>query len=275
MKILVSLKRVADPDHADQIRPSAGGDAIDTTGLEWTLNPFDHYALEAALRLTEDGRAPKQRLGEVVVISLGPADTDVRLRNALAAGADRAIRVETTDEDLDGRLVARVLAAVVAEERPDLVLLGKQAADGDSNQVGQRLGELLDWPVAPFAVAIREDSRGLVVDRLVDGGLLRIRIGLPAVVTVDLAIVGPSAVRSHATDPSHQYQEGVRFASLLAVRQALKKPLVVRPLSALVADLSLGVRRVRATVAPRRQRGRRVESAAELVSCLVEEAKVL
>ena len=107
MKILVPLKRVADPDNANKVKIPASGDKIETTGLEWKPNPFDEYALEAALRLTENGKAPKQRLGEVVVVTLGPKECEQTLRSALATGADRAIRVDTTDEALDGRLVAR------------------------------------------------------------------------------------------------------------------------------------------------------------------------
>src|SRR5690606_9187496 len=119
----------------------------------WKLNPFDEYALEAALRLTEDG-AKRVRDGEVVVVTLGPKDTETQLRQALATGADRAIRVEAEDANLDGRLVAKALKALVEREKPDLVLMGKQAVDGDNNFVGQALAELLDYPMATFAATI-------------------------------------------------------------------------------------------------------------------------
>src|SRR6187551_454602 len=105
VKILVALKRVADPDNANKVRIVAGGERVDTGNLEWKLNPFDEYALEAALRLTEDGKAPKQRLGEVVAVTLGPKEVETNLRSALATGADRAIRIEAEDDKLDGRLV--------------------------------------------------------------------------------------------------------------------------------------------------------------------------
>ncbi len=275
MKILLSLKRVADLDRADRLRATGAGDDLDTTALDWQINPFDLHALEAALRLTEDGRTPRRRLGEVVVATLGPEEADTSLRNALGLGADRAVRVAVTDDALDGRLVSKALARLVAEERPDLVLLGKQTVDGDSGQVGQRLGTLLDWPVASFAVALRETDDGLVVERQVDGGLLRVHVQLPAVVTVDLAIVGPGAVRSRATGSAFEYGEGVRFPSLLAARQAQHKPLVVRHLDELVPPGDLGVRRVRAAVAPPRPRGQRVESVEELVARLADEARVL
>jgi electron transfer flavoprotein beta subunit len=191
VKVLVALKRVADPDNANKVKIAAGGAAIDTTGLEWKPNPFDEYALEAALRLTENGKAPKARLGEVVVVTLGPKETEQTLRDALATGADRAIRVEATDDQLDGQLVANALQALVDAEKPDLVLMGKQAVDGDSNQVGQILAERLDWPMATFAATIKEEEGALLVGREVDGGVLTLRVKLPAVVTVDLRIVAP------------------------------------------------------------------------------------
>ena len=116
MKVLVPLKRVSDPDNANKIKIAAGGAAVDTTGLEWKTNPFDEYALEAALRLTENGKAPKQRLGEVVVATLGPKECEQTLRAALATGADRAIRIEATDDALDGRLDRTVLAETVRSD---------------------------------------------------------------------------------------------------------------------------------------------------------------
>jgi len=158
VKILVPIKRVADPDNANKVRIGAGGQKIDTGNLEWKLNPFDEYALEAALRLNEDGKAPKARLGEVVVVSLGPKEVETNLRSALATGAERALRIDASDDQLDGRLVALALKKVVEEEKPDLILMGKQAVDGDSNQVGQILAELLDYPMATFAAKLRKPS---------------------------------------------------------------------------------------------------------------------
>jgi len=158
VKVLVALKRVADPDNANKVKVSPAGDALDTSGLEWKTNPFDEYALEAALRLTENGKAPKKREGEVVVVTLAPKEAETMLRAALATGADRAIRIEANDADLDGRLVAHALKAIALAEKPDLILLGKQAVDGDSNQVGQRLAELLDFPMATFAATIKEET---------------------------------------------------------------------------------------------------------------------
>ena len=124
MKILVALKRVSDPDNANKVKIPAAGDKIDTSGLEWKPNPFDEYALEAALRLTENGQQPKTRAGEVVVVTFGPKETETTLRAALATGADRAIRVDATDDALDGDLVARALKSIVDKEYPDVVLFG-------------------------------------------------------------------------------------------------------------------------------------------------------
>jgi electron transfer flavoprotein beta subunit len=230
MKVVVPLKRVADPDNVNKIKIGPSGDRVITTGLEWKINPFDEYALEAALRLTEDGRTPRQRAGEVLVVTLGPKETETTLRSALATGADRALRVDATDEELDGRLVALALKRVADQERPDLILMGKQAVDGDTNQVGQQLAELLDWPMATFAATIREEQGALLVGREVDGGVLTLRVRLPAVVTVDLRVVAPQSVYSLKTDPSFQYNEGVRFAALPAIMQAKRKPLATTTL---------------------------------------------
>jgi electron transfer flavoprotein beta subunit len=196
VKILVPIKRVADPDNANKIKVNASGQ-VDTSGLEWKMNPFDEYALEAALRLTENGAQNKQREGEVVVVTFGPKDVETTLRSALATGAARAIRVEPSEGDMDGRVLADALKALVELEKPDVILLGKQAVDGDSNQVGQMLAELLDYPMATFAATIEEEPSGkLVVGREVDGGVLRLRLTPPCVITVDLRVVAPASVYS-------------------------------------------------------------------------------
>jgi electron transfer flavoprotein beta subunit len=267
------MKRVADPDNANRIKISASG--IDTGGLEYKLNPFDEYALESALRLTEDGKAPKVRLGEVVVVTLGPKEAETQLRSALATGADRAIRIEANDDDLDGRLVARALEKVVGEESPDLVLMGKQAVDGDTNQVGQRLAEHLDWPMATFAATIHEEQGGVLVGREVDGGVLSLRLKLPALVTVDLRVVAPKSIYSLKTDRSFEYNDGVRFAPLPAIMKAKKKPLAVRPLAELVDDTALTTVYTRFEAPPERSAGVKVNDVAELVDKLANEAKAL
>lgn len=274
MKILVALKRVADPDNANKVKVAANGKSVETTGLEWKMNPFDEYALEAALRLTENG-ATKARDGEVVVVTVGPKDADATLRSALATGADRAIRIEADDEQLDGGIVASVLQKVVEEEKPDVILLGKQTVDGDTNQVGQLLAEKLDYPMATFAATIVEEGAGtLLVGREVDGGVLNVRLKPPCVVTVDLRIVAPKSVHSSKTDPSFAYGDGVRFAPLPAIMKAKKKPLDVKPLSA-VTPQSLTTTYEKFEPPKARKAGVIVKSVDELVDKLKNEARAL
>jgi len=276
VKILVPIKRVADPDNANKIKIAPGATAVDTTGLEWKMNPFDEYALEAALRLTENGKAPKTRLGEVVVVTMAPKEADTTLRAALATGADRAIRVDATDDQLDGKLVSEALRAIVAAEKPDLVLMGKQAVDGDSNQVGQRLAELLDWPMATFAATILEEAENvLLVGREVDGGVLSLRLRLPALVTVDLRIVASASVRSRHTEASFKHNEGVRFAPLPAIMAAKKKPLETKSLAELTGGAKLTSPYQNFEKPPQRKAGIKVKDVAELVSRLKNDAKVL
>ena len=277
MKVLVALKRVADPDNANKVKISAGADAVDTTGLEWKLNPFDEYALEAALRLTENGKAPKKREGEVIAVTIGPKEAETQLRSALATGADRAIRVEANDADLDGRLVALALKAIIDAEKPDLVLLGKQAVDGDSNQVGQRVAELLDWPMATFAATIKEETGSLLVGREVDGGVLTLRVKLPAVVTVDLRIVAPTSVLSKLTqaEAGFKHGDGVRFAPLPQIMAAKKKPLEVKPLADLVGGAQLATKYVKFERPAARAGGAKVKDVAELVEKLANVSKVI
>jgi electron transfer flavoprotein beta subunit len=276
VKVLVPIKRVADPDNANKIKIAASGNAVDTSGLEWKMNPFDEYALEAALRLTENGKAPKARIGEVIATTLAPKEAETTLRAALATGADRAIRVDASDEQLDGRLVALALKALVDSEKPDLVLMGKQAVDGDSNQVGQRLAELLDWPMATFAATIVEESENvLLVGREVDGGVLSLRLKLPAVVTVDLRIVAGTSVRSRHTEAAFKYNEGVRFAPLPAIMAAKKKPLDTKTLAELSGGATLTNPYSKFERPPQRKAGIKVKDVAELVARLIDEAKVL
>jgi electron transfer flavoprotein beta subunit len=276
VKILVQIKRVADPDNANKIKIAASGNAVETTGLEWKMNPFDEYALEAALRLNENGKAPKSRLGEVVVVTLAQKEAETTLRGALATGADRAIRIDAGDEQLDGRLVSQALAAIVASEKPDLVLMGKQAVDGDSNQVGQRLAELLDWPMATFAATVLEEAENvLLVGREVDSGLLSLRLKLPALVTVDLRIVSGTSVRSRHTEAAFKYNDGVRFAPLPAIMAAKKKPLDVKTLAELVPNAKLTNPYQRFERPAQRKAGIKVKDVSELVRRLADEAKVL
>ena len=275
MKILVALKRVADPDNANKVKIAGDGKSVETAGLEWKANPFDEYALESALRLTEDGKQAKVRKGEVVVVTLGPKDCEATLRSALATGADRAIRVDTDDAQLDGPIVAKALKAVVEKEQPDLVLMGKQSVDGDSNFVGQALAELLDYPMATFAATLHEEDGGVLVCREVDGGTCTLRLKFPALVTVDLRVVAPQSVYSLHTDREHKYNEGVRFAPLPAIMKAKRKPLEVLKLEDVASGAQLSSTYLRFEPPPTRSAGVKVQSVTELVDKLKNEARVL
>jgi electron transfer flavoprotein beta subunit len=275
VKILVAVKRVADPDNLNKIKLSPQG-KVDTAGLEPKPSPYDDYALETALRLTENGTNPKQRLGEVIVVTFGPKESEQMLRAMLGTGADRAIRVDATDDVLDGDVVARGLKALVDKEKPELVLLGYQQAEHESNEVGQLLAEYLGWPQASFAGSIQsQDDKALLVGREVEGGTARIKLTLPAVVTVLDKIVHPKSVQSKHTPATHNYADGVRFAALMAIMAAKKKPLAESKLSDLVADAATKVRYGAAEMPPKRAAGVKVKDVKELVTKLKTEAKVV
>jgi electron transfer flavoprotein beta subunit len=277
VKILVAVKRVADPENLNKIRLSAQG-KIETTGLEPKPSPYDEYALETALRLTENGANTKARLGEVVVVTFGPKEAEQMLRAMLGTGADRAIRVDATDDVLDGNVVARGMKAIVDKEKPDLVLLGYQQAEHESNQVAQRLAEHLGWPQATFAGSLQsEDDKALLVGREVEGGTARLRVTLPAVVSVLDKIVHPKSVLSKHTAPTHAYPDGVRFAALMAIMAAKKKPLAEMKLAELVTagEASPEVRYGAAEQPPKRAAGVKVKDVKELVAKLKTDAKVI
>jgi electron transfer flavoprotein beta subunit len=275
VKILVAVKRVADPENLNKVKLSAQG-SLDVSGLEQKASPYDEYALETALRLTENGTNPKQRLGEVVVVTFGPKPSESMLRAMLGTGADRAIRVDATDEVLDGNLVARGLKSLVEREKPDLVLLGYQQAEHESNEVGQMLAERLGWPQATFAGSIKsEDDVALAIGREVEGATAQVRLRLPGVVTVIDKVVHPKSVLSKHTPPSHAYQDGVRFAALMAIMAAKKKPLAELKLSDLVSDASLTVRYGRTELPAKRSAGVKVKDVKDLVAKLRTEAKVI
>lgn len=273
MKILVPFKRVADPENANKVKVT--GTKIETAGLEWKPNPFDEYAIEAALRLTENGTNVKARLGEVTVVTLGPPECDQTLRGALATGADKAIRIEATDDQLDGVIVAKALAKIVEQTKPDLVMMGKQTVDTDSNQVGQYLAEYLGWPQITFAIAIKNTGDNtLEVTRVGDGGVHRVKVTLPAVITVEDRLVSSGSVQSAPTPATHKYQDGVRFAPLPAIMQAKKKPLEVKKLADLGIETALVEKYQAYEPPPARKAGVKVKSVQELVDKLKNEAKV-
>ena len=276
MKILVPVKRVSDPDNANKVKVAADGKAVTTDGLEWKLNPFDEYAVETALRLNENAKG-NEKLGETVVVTLGPKESVQQLRQALAMGAERGILVEADDNKLDSVVAARALKAIVDKEKPDVVLLGKQAVDGDSNATAQILAELLGWPQATFAMSIATTDGGktLTVGREVDTGVLTVKVQTPAVVSVDLRIVAPKAVQNGVTPATHEYGDGARYASLKGIMQAKKKPVAEEKLDGLGVDGTLTTTYTKFELPPARKAGVTVESVDELIAKLKNEAKVI
>jgi electron transfer flavoprotein beta subunit len=240
MKILVTLKRVVDYNVRVRVKPDGSG--VETEGVKMSINPFDEIALEEALRLREAGTA-----SEVVVVSMGDEACQQQLRTGLAMGADRAIQV-ALDRSLQPLGLARTLKAVIDREQPDLVIMGKQAIDGDHSQVGQMLAAIWDRPQATFASELVIEGTVARVTREVDAGLETIEVDLPAVVTTDLRLNEP------------------RFVKLPDIMKAKRKPLDVIPLAELSVDA--GVEHVIEAHQPPPQRGggRKVADVAELVS---------
>ncbi|MCC6874003.1 MAG: electron transfer flavoprotein subunit beta/FixA family protein [Sandaracinaceae bacterium] len=259
------------------MKVSADGSKVTSDGLEWKINPFDEYAVEAALRLNEKGGS-SEVLGETIVASLGSADVQQTLRQPLAMGADRGILVAAEDAQLDSFVVAKALAALVEKEKPDLVLMGKQAVDGDSNTAGQMLAEMLGWPMATFAMRMEvvDGGSAILVGREVDTGVINVKVTLPAVITVDLRIVAPAGVKNGVTPADHKYNEGARYASLKGIMAAKKKPIAQMSLSDLSVSASPLVTYAKFELpAARSGSVTYVESVQELVEKLRTQAKVL
>jgi electron transfer flavoprotein beta subunit len=250
MKVLVPVKRVIDYNVKARVKPDQSG--VDLANVKMSMNPFDEISVEEAVRLKEKGVA-----SEIVAVSVGPTQAQETLRTALAMGADRAVLVDAGAQDLEPLAVAKVLKALVAEEKPEVVLIGKQAIDGDNNAVGQMLAALLDWPQATFASAVEIAGGKAKVTREVDGGLQTLEVDLPAVITVDLRLNEP------------------RYASLPNIMKAKKKPLDVKELASVGADVAPRLKVLKVTEPPKRAGGIKVESAAELVQKLKNEAGVL
>jgi len=249
MKLLVPVKRVL--DYNVKVRVKADQTGVDLANLKMSMNPFDEIAVEEAVRLKEKGAAT-----EIVAVSIGPAQAQDTLRTAMAMGADRAILIQT-DEDLQPLAVAKVLKALVDQEKPDLVILGKQAIDGDNNAVGQMLAALMDRPQATFASKLEISGQTATVTREVDGGLQTIAVDLPAVITADLRLNEP------------------RFASLPNIMKARKKPLEMKALADFGADTAPRLSVVKVAEPEGRKAGIKVASAADLVARLKNEAGVL
>jgi electron transfer flavoprotein beta subunit len=264
VKILVTVKRVPDPNAAIKVKPDGSG--IVTDNLKYVVNPFDEIAIEEALRLKDKGGG-----AEVVLVSIGAKVCSEQLRTGLAMGADRAILV-LAEQALDSLGVARILAKLAADESADLVLMGKQAIDDDANQTGQMLAALLSWPQATFASKVaaldsEDEKKGIPgieikdgsaqVVREVDGGIETLQVSLPAVITVDLRLNVP------------------RYASLPGIMKARKKELKEIAVDSLGVDVTPKLKIVKLEPPPKRQAGRTVESVQELVQVLHTEAKVI
>ena len=249
MKILVPVKRVV--DFNVKIRLKGDGSGVELANVKMSINPFDEIAVEEALRLQEAGKAT-----EVVLVSIGPSQAADTIRTGLAMGADRGILV-TSDEPVEPLAVAKILRAVVEEEGPGLIILGKQAIDDDSNQTGQMLAGLLGWAQATFASKLEVDGTYFNVTREVDGGLQTVRLKRPAIVTTDLRLNEP------------------RYASLPNIMKAKKKPIVVRAANQYGVDLAPRLEILKTTEPPGRKAGVKVKNVAELVSKLRNEAGVI
>jgi electron transfer flavoprotein beta subunit len=251
VKILVAAKRVPDPNATIKVRPDGTG--IVTDNLKYVVNPFCEIAIEEALRIKE-----KQGGAEVVLVSIGDKTSQEQLRTGLAMGADRAILV-LAEGEVEPVAVARALEKIVAQENPELVLMGKQAIDDDSNVVGQMLAEMLGWGQATFAseVKLADDKSSAVVTREVDGGLEDVEVKMPAIITADLRLNEP------------------RYASLPGIMKARKKELKEIAIADLGIDQSVQVKVHKIAPPPEREAGKRVETVQELVNLLHTEAKVI
>jgi len=249
MKVLVSVKRVI--DYNVKVRVKADGSGVETANVKMSMNPFDEIALEEAVRLKEAGVAT-----EIIAVSCGVQSCQETLRTALAIGADRAILVES-NEELQPLAVAKILQAICRKEAPQLVLLGKQAIDDDSNQTGQMLAALLGWAQATFASKVKIEKEKAEVTREVDGGLETISIKLPAIITSDLRLNEP------------------RYVTLPNIMKAKKKPLEVFKPADLGVDVTPRIKTLKVSEPPKRGAGVKVPDVATLVSKLKNEAKVI
>jgi electron transfer flavoprotein beta subunit len=242
MKVLVTVKRVLDYNVKPRVK--ADGTGVDLANVKMSMNPFDEIAVEEALRLREKGSVT-----EVVAVSVGPAKAAETLRTALAMGADRAIHVET-DTEVEPLAVAKLLKAIAAEEAPQLVIMGKQAIDDDSNQTGQMFAALSGWGQATFANTVELSADAVTVAREIDGGLETLTIKLPAVITTDLRLNEP------------------RYASLPNIMKAKSKPMAVKSPADLGVDITPRLTTLKVTEPPVRSAGIKVGSVDELVTKL-------
>jgi electron transfer flavoprotein beta subunit len=242
MKLLVAVKRVIDFNVKPRVKMDGSG--VDLANVKMSMNPFDEIAVEEAIRLKEKGVAT-----EIVAVSIGPTKAQETLRTALAMGADRAILVQT-DEEVEPLGVAKILAKIAEEEKPDMVVLGKQAIDDDNNATGQMLAALLDWPQGTFASRVEAGGGRVKVTREVDGGLETEDLQVPAVVTTDLRLNEP------------------RYASLPNIMKAKSKPLATKTPDELGVDIKRRLEVIKVVEPAKRQAGIKVGSVDELVEKL-------
>ena len=249
MKLLVTVKRVI--DYNVQIRVKADGSGVEKDNVKMSMNPPDENAVEEALRIKEAGKAD-----EIIILSIGNDKAQETIRTALAMGADRGIHVKT-DNDLEPLAISKIISKVAEEEKPSIILMGKQAIDDDSNQTGQMTSALLNWPQATFASKIEIDGQNAIVTREIDEGLERIKVSIPFVASCDLRLNEP------------------RYASLPNIMKAKKKPIDTKDASTLGINIESRIEQIKVEEPPVRQKGIMVSDVAELVQKLKHEAKVI
>ena len=249
MKLLVTVKRVI--DYNVQIRVKADGSGVEKDNVKMSMNPPDENAVEEALRIKEAGKAD-----EIIILSVGNDKAQETIRTALAMGADRGIHIKT-ENDLEPLAISKIISKVAEEEKPSIILMGKQAIDDDSNQTGQMTSALLNWPQATFASKIEIDGQNAIVTREIDEGLERIKVSIPFVASCDLRLNEP------------------RYASLPNIMKAKKKPIDTKDASSLGINIEPRIEQIKVEEPPVRQKGIMVSDVAELVQKLKHEAKVI
>ena len=249
MKILVTVKRVI--DYNVQIRVKVDGSGVEKDNVKMSMNPPDENAVEEALRIKEAGKAD-----EIIILTIGNDKAQETIRTALAMGADRGIHIKT-ENDLEPLAISKIISKVAEEEKPSIILMGKQAIDDDCNQTGQMTSALLNWPQATFASKIEIEGQNAIVTREIDEGLERIKVSIPFVASCDLRLNEP------------------RYASLPNIMKAKKKPIDTKDASSLGINIEPRIEQIKVEEPPVRQKGVMVSDVAELVQKLKHEAKVI
>ena len=249
MKLLVTVKRVI--DYNVQIRVKADGSGVEKDNVKMSMNPPDENAVEEALRIKEAGKAD-----EIIILTIGNDKSQETIRTALAMGADRGIHIKT-ENDLEPLAISKIISKVAEEEKPSIILMGKQAIDDDCNQTGQMTSALLNWPQATFASKIEIEGQNAIVTREIDEGLERIKVSIPFVASCDLRLNEP------------------RYASLPNIMKAKKKPIETKDASSLGINIEPRIEQIKVEEPPVRQKGIMVSDVAELVQKLKHEAKVI